>query len=119
MISRGGKEALGGTKFRFVATLAFMMLANALQIAAPCGAHVYEKLRIQELDRYLDFWNLMVSVRLIAERSQLMFPAGLRCKVTPFPHVEPAHLFVALGFLVTTRRSPSSVVRRQPGQPVC
>ncbi|KAJ9103332.1 hypothetical protein QFC20_004809 [Naganishia adeliensis] len=30
-----------------------------LSIAAPCGSHVYEKLMIPELDRYLDFWNLM------------------------------------------------------------
>ncbi|KAF8332054.1 glycoside hydrolase [Cantharellus anzutake] len=31
----------------------------ALTIAAPCGAHNYEKLHIAEMDCHLDFWNLM------------------------------------------------------------
>ncbi|EEP81510.1 endochitinase 1 [Uncinocarpus reesii 1704] len=30
-----------------------------LTIAAPCGPNHYSKLRIAEMDRYLDFWNLM------------------------------------------------------------
>ncbi|WEW57141.1 Chitinase 4 [Emydomyces testavorans] len=30
-----------------------------LTIAAPCGPNNYSKLRIAEMDRYLDFWNLM------------------------------------------------------------
>lgn len=30
-----------------------------LTIAAPCGASNYSKLRMAEMDRYLDFWNLM------------------------------------------------------------
>lgn len=30
-----------------------------LQIAAPCGPSNYEKLHAREMDRYLDFWNLM------------------------------------------------------------
>ncbi|KAJ9099282.1 hypothetical protein QFC21_004163 [Naganishia friedmannii] len=32
-----------------------------LSIAAPCGPQVYEKLMLPELDRYLTFWNLMLS----------------------------------------------------------
>ena len=32
----------------------------ALTIAAPCGAHNYEKLHIAAMNRHLDFWNLMV-----------------------------------------------------------
>lgn len=30
-----------------------------LTIAAPCGAQHYQKLLISEMDKYLDFWNLM------------------------------------------------------------
>ncbi|PWY93408.1 chitinase [Aspergillus sclerotioniger CBS 115572] len=30
-----------------------------LTIAAPCGASNYEKLRMREMDQFLDFWNLM------------------------------------------------------------
>lgn len=30
-----------------------------LTIAAPCGKSNYEKLRMREMDQYLDFWNLM------------------------------------------------------------
>jgi len=30
-----------------------------LTIAAPCGPDNYQKLYVQEMDRYLDFWNLM------------------------------------------------------------
>jgi chitinase len=30
-----------------------------LTIAAPCGPQNYEKLKVKEMDRYLDFWNLM------------------------------------------------------------
>lgn len=30
-----------------------------VQIAAPCGPQNYEKLRVAEMDCYLDFWNLM------------------------------------------------------------
>ncbi|KAJ3748724.1 glycoside hydrolase family 18 protein [Lentinula detonsa] len=30
-----------------------------LTIAAPCGPDNYNKLRIREMDRYLDFWNMM------------------------------------------------------------
>lgn len=30
-----------------------------LTIAAPCGPQNYEKLHIKEMDRYLDFWNMM------------------------------------------------------------
>ena len=30
-----------------------------MQIAAPCGPQNYEKLHVAEMDRYLDFWNLM------------------------------------------------------------
>ncbi len=32
----------------------------ALSIAAPCGAHNYQKLHVAEMNRHLDFWNLMV-----------------------------------------------------------
>lgn len=32
---------------------------SLLTIAAPCGANNYTKLKIREMDRYLDFWNLM------------------------------------------------------------
>jgi len=30
-----------------------------LTIAAPCGPQNYEKLRVREMDPYLDFWNMM------------------------------------------------------------
>lgn len=30
-----------------------------LTIAAPCGPDNYQKLLVQEMDRYLDFWNMM------------------------------------------------------------
>ncbi|RAK97577.1 endochitinase 1 precursor [Aspergillus ibericus CBS 121593] len=30
-----------------------------LTVAAPCGASNYTKLRMREMDQYLDFWNLM------------------------------------------------------------
>ncbi|KAF7321311.1 Glyco-18 domain-containing protein [Mycena kentingensis (nom. inval.)] len=37
-----------GTDYRFLLT-----------IAAPCGPDHYHKLQVQEMDRYLDFWNMM------------------------------------------------------------
>ena len=30
-----------------------------LTIAAPCGADNYNRLHVQEMDRYLDIWNMM------------------------------------------------------------
>ncbi|KAJ6625638.1 glycoside hydrolase [Mycena sp. CBHHK59/15] len=30
-----------------------------LTIAAPCGPDNYQKLKVREMDRYLDFWNMM------------------------------------------------------------
>jgi hypothetical protein len=36
-----------------------------LTIAAPCGASNYEKLHASAMNRYLDFWNLMVRSMLL------------------------------------------------------
>ncbi|KAJ7594144.1 glycoside hydrolase family 18 protein [Mycena floridula] len=46
---RAGLDALAGTRhYRFLLT-----------IAAPCGPDNYNKLHIHEMDKVLDFWNLM------------------------------------------------------------
>lgn len=53
------------------------------QIAAPCGAHVYEKLLVPEIDRYLDFWNLMVCRFQVPRDYPLMvYILGIRRKPT-------------------------------------
>lgn len=35
------------------------VLTRLPQIAAPCGPDNYKKLFVGEMDRYLDFWNMM------------------------------------------------------------
>jgi len=48
------REALDGHAIRKGAGCRF-----ELSIAAPCGASNYEKLHAQQMDQYLDMWNLM------------------------------------------------------------
>jgi chitinase len=36
------------------------LTTSRCQVAAPCGSEHMHKLLIAEMDRYLDFWNLMV-----------------------------------------------------------
>lgn len=55
-----------GIGYRFLLTV-FMVSFSTIdipltwfgQIAAPCGPQNYHKLHVAEMDRYLDFWNLM------------------------------------------------------------
>lgn len=49
-----------------------------LTIAAPCGLQNMQVLRIAEMDRSLDFWNLMVSAAGIIQRD----PQLMRCRPT-------------------------------------
>jgi chitinase len=36
-----------------------LQIIDSWQIAAPCGRENYEKLHIKEMDKHLDFWNMM------------------------------------------------------------
>ncbi|KAF8452969.1 family 18 glycoside hydrolase [Terfezia claveryi] len=48
------RRQLDGYQARYAPNKKFL-----LTIAAPCGAQHYQKLLISEMDKYLDFWNLM------------------------------------------------------------
>lgn len=55
-----------GIDYKFVLTVCIqeadvtvMHAYIRLQIAAPCGPDNYQKLHVPEMDRYLDFWNMM------------------------------------------------------------
>ncbi|KAF3906140.1 Chitotriosidase-1 [Dactylellina cionopaga] len=52
-----------------------------LSVAAPCGPHYFKWLNVPEMDKYLDFWNLMAydfagSWSKAAGHSSNFFPAG-------------------------------------------
>jgi len=60
-----------------------------LTIACPAGPSNYQKLRLAEMDRYLDFWNLMAydfagSWDAQAGHQANIFPSSQRPEATPF-----------------------------------
>ncbi len=60
-----------------------------LTIACPAGAQHFQKLKIREMDQYLDFWNLMAydysgSWDERAAHQSNLFPSGKHPETTPF-----------------------------------
>ena len=73
-----------------------------LTVAAPCGANNYSKLRIAEMDRYLDFWNQMAydfagSWDSDAGHQANIFPSSKDPRSTPFSVDAAIRAYVAAG----------------------
>lgn len=84
-----------------------------LTIACPAGAQNYEKLRIAEMDRYLDFWNLMAydyagSWDQRAGHQANLFPSKSHPECTPFSTT------AALDYYAKHGVSPSKMVLGMP-----
>lgn len=73
-----------------------------LTIAAPCGSNHYSKLRIAEMDRYLDFWNLMCydfagSWDSTAGHMSNVFPSSSTPNSTPFSADAAISAYISAG----------------------
>lgn len=73
-----------------------------LTIAAPCGSNNYSKLRMADMDRYLDFWNLMCydfagSWDSDAGHQANIFPSPNEPRSTPFNADAAVRAYVAGG----------------------
>jgi chitinase len=73
-----------------------------LTVAAPCGSTHYSKLRMADMDRYLDFWNLMCydfagSWDSTAGHQANVFPSQQNPSSTPFDADSAIRAYVAGG----------------------
>ncbi|KAK4099145.1 glycoside hydrolase family 18 protein [Parathielavia hyrcaniae] len=84
-----------------------------LTVACPAGSHHYSKLDIGNMDRYLDFWNLMAydyagSWDSVAGHQANLFPGRTNAASTPFNTEAAVQHYVAQGV------APSKIVMGMP-----
>jgi len=84
-----------------------------LTIACPAGAQNYEKMHLKDMDKYLDFWNLMAydyagSWDAKAGHQSNLFPAGTNPASTPFSTVKSIDHYTKHGI------APSKIVLGMP-----
>lgn len=73
-----------------------------LTVACPAGPQNYERLKIKQMDKYLDFWNLMAydyagSWDRVAAHQANMFPDRKTPSTTPFSMQQAVEAYVRAG----------------------